>query len=122
MKNIAAQLESYCKEHPVHMDGRENILESLYWLYAESVPTDSKKLRDGYSKLREHLHFLKPKEYDAVFDIVTELCTESEQIAFYAGVRLGTARMFTIYFAVPPLKSARMLLRVDFFYRRVQPT
>ncbi len=91
MKNIAAQLESYCKEHPIRLTDRETILESLYWLYAESVPSDSEKLRVGYARLRKQLHFLKPKEYDAVFDTVTELCTESEQIAFYAGVRLGAA-------------------------------
>ncbi len=96
MKNIAAQLESYCKEHPIQLDGRETILESLYWLYTESVPTDSNKLRDGYAKLREQLNFLGPKEYDAVFDTVTELCTESEQIAFYAGVRLGAALMIEL--------------------------
>ncbi len=93
MKNIAAQLESYCKEHPIRLTDRETILESLYWLYTESIPSDSEKLRAGYAKLREQLHFLKPKEYDAVFDIVTELCTESEQLAFYAGVRLGAALM-----------------------------
>ncbi len=102
MKNIAAQLESYCTEHPIRMDDRETILESLYWLYAESAPTDSEKLRDGYARLREHLHFLKPKEYDAVFDTVTELCTESEQISFYAGVRLGTALMIELNGGEPP--------------------
>ena len=91
MKNIAAQLEAYCKEHPIQLDDRETILESLYWLHTESVPSDSEKLRNGYARLREQLHFLKLKEYDAVFDTVTELCTESEQIAFYAGVRLGAA-------------------------------
>ncbi len=96
MKNIAAQLESYCKEHPLRLTDRETILESLYWLYTESVPSDSKKLRDGYARLRKQLHFLKPKEYDAVFDTVTELCTESEQIAFYAGVRLGTELMIEL--------------------------
>ncbi len=89
MKNIATQLESYCKEHPIRIDDRETILESLYWLYTESAPTDSAKLRDGYARLRKQLHFLKPKQYDAVFDTVTELCTESEQLTFYAGVRLG---------------------------------
>ncbi len=93
MKNIAAQLESYCKEHPIRIDDRETILESLYWLYAESVPSGSEKLRDGYARLREQLHFLKTKEYDVIFDTVTELCTESEQIAFYAGVRLGATLM-----------------------------
>lgn len=96
MKNTAAQLESYCKEHPIRMDDRETILESIYWLYAESAPTDSANLRAGYARLRKQLHFLKPKEYDAVFDAVTELCTESEQIAFYAGVRLGTALMMEL--------------------------
>lgn len=53
--------------------------------------TANEKLRDGYARLREQLDFLQPKEYDAVFDTATELCTESEQIAFYAGVRLGAA-------------------------------
>ena len=96
MKNIAAQLESYCQEHPIRMDDRETILESLYWLYTESVPTDSKKLKDGYANLREQLHFLETKEYDAVFDTVTELCTESEQIAFYAGVRIGAVLMMEL--------------------------
>ncbi len=97
MKNIAAQLEAYCKEHPIQLDDRETILESLYWLYTESVPSDSKKLRAGYATLREQLHFLKPKEYDAVFDTVTALCTESEQIAFYAGARLGAALMMEMH-------------------------
>ncbi len=96
MKNIAAQLESYCKEHLIRLDDRETILESLHWLYAESVPTDSEKLRDGHARLREQLHFLKAREYDAVFDTVTKLCTESEQIAFYAGVRLGVALMMEL--------------------------
>ncbi len=81
---------------PIRMDDRETILESLYWLYTESVPTDSKKLRDGYARLREQLHFLKPKEYDEVFDTVTALCTKSDQIAFYAGVRLGAALMMEL--------------------------
>lgn len=83
-------------EHPIRMDDRDTILESLYWLYTESVPTDSKKLRDGYARLREQLHFLEPKEYDVVFDTVTELCTESEQIAFYAGVRLSATLMMEL--------------------------
>ncbi len=96
MKTIAAQLEAYCKEHLIRLDDRETILESIYWLYAESVPSDSAKLRDGYARLREQLHFLEPKEYDAVFDTVTELCTESEQLAFYAGVRLGAALMMEL--------------------------
>lgn len=96
MKSIAAQLKSYCKEHPIQLEDRETILESIYWLYTESVPTDSKKLRDGYARLREQLDFLKPKEYDAVFDIVSEICTESEQITFYAGVRLGTALLMEL--------------------------
>ncbi len=96
MKNIAAQLESYCKEHPIQMNDRETILEALYWLYVESAPTDSEKLRCGYARLRKQLHFLKPKEYDAVFGTVSELCNESEQIAFYAGTRLGAALMMEL--------------------------
>ncbi len=96
MKNIAEQLEAYCKEHPIRLTDRETILESLYWLYAESVPTDSEKLRDGYARLRKQLHFLKPKEYDTVFDTVTELCTESEQIAFYVGIRLGAVLLMEL--------------------------
>jgi len=62
----------------------------------ESAPTDSKKLRGGYANLRKQLHFLEAKEYDAVFDTVTELCTESEQLAFYAGVQLGTVLMMEL--------------------------
>lgn len=96
MKNIAAQQESCCREHSIRIDDRETILESLYWLYTGSVPTDSKKLSAGYANLREQLNFLQPKEYDVVFDIVTELCTESEQIAFYTGVRFGAALMMEL--------------------------
>ncbi len=96
MKNIAAQLESYCKEHPIRLTDRETILETLYWLYAENPTTDCKKLREGYARLREQLNFLQPKEYDDVFDIVSDLCTESEQLAFYAGVRLGAALMMEL--------------------------
>lgn len=58
--------------------------------------TANEKLRDGYANLREQLNFLQPKEYDAVFDTVTELCTESEQLAFYAGVRFGMALMMEL--------------------------
>ncbi len=96
MKNIAAQLESYCREHPLRLTDRETILETLYWLYAENPPTDCKKLREGYARLREQLNFMKPEEYDVVFDTVSELCTESEQLAFYAGVRLGAALMMEL--------------------------
>ncbi len=78
------------------MNARETILEALYWLYVESAPTDSEKLRGGYARLWKQLHFLKPKEYDAVFDTVSELCNESEQIAFYAGVRLGAALLMKL--------------------------
>ena len=55
MKNIAAQLESYCKEHPLRLTDRETILESLYWLYTESVPSDSEKLRAGYALSLIHI-------------------------------------------------------------------
>ncbi len=96
MKNIAAQLEFYCKEHPIRLTDRETILETLYWLYAENPPTDCKKLREGYARLRAQLNFMKPEEYDVVFDTVSELCTESEQLAFYAGVRLGAALMMEL--------------------------
>lgn len=91
MKNIAAQLESYCKEHPIRLTDRETILETLYWLYAENPPTDCKKLREGYARLREQLNYLQPKEYDVIFDTVSDLCTESEQLAFYAGTQIGAA-------------------------------
>ncbi len=96
MKNIAAQLESYCKAHPIRLTDRETILETLYWLYAENPPTDCTKLREGYARLRAQLNFMKPEEYDVVFDTVSELCTESEQLAFYAGVRLGAALMMEL--------------------------
>lgn len=96
MKNIAAQLKSYCEEHPLRLTDRETILETLYWLYAENPPTDCKKLREGYAKLRVQLNFLESKEYDAVFDTVSDLCTESEQLAFYAGARIGAALMMEL--------------------------
>ena len=96
MKNIAAQLESYCKEYPIRLTDRETILETLYWLYAENPPTDCKELREGYAKLREQLNFLESNEYDAVFDIVSDLCTKSEQLAFYAGARIGAALMMEL--------------------------
>ncbi len=96
MKNIAAQLEFYCKEHPLRLTDRETILETLYWLYAENPPTDCKKLREGYARLREQLNFLQPKEYDVVFDTVSDICTESEQLAFSAGLRLVTELMIEL--------------------------
>ena len=50
-------------------------------------------MRAGYSRLRECLNFLQPKEYDDVVDTVSDICTESEQLAFYTGVRLGAVLM-----------------------------
>lgn len=39
---------------------------------------------------------MKPKEYDMAFDTVSDICTESEQLAFYAGARLGAALMMEL--------------------------
>lgn len=96
MKTLAEQLADDCREHPIQMDGGETILEILFWAYAETHPIDNEKIKGGYARLREQLHYLSPKEFDEMFDIVSDICTESGLLAFQEGLRLGASLMMEL--------------------------
>lgn len=96
MKTLAEQLADYCREHPIQMDGCETILEVLFWAYTETHPIDNEKIKDGYARLREQLYYLSPKKFDGVFDIASDICTESGLLAFQEGLRLGASLMMEL--------------------------
>lgn len=81
-RNIGA-LQDYYRNHPPNYGGAENLLEFLYWHYAEDNPVDNEKIRDGFAKLRSQFPHLRLQEFDSIFTTVSELCVEHERLAFF---------------------------------------
>lgn len=71
-------------------------MEFLYWHYAENTPLDSRKIRDGFSNIRQQYSHLSMQEFDPIFITVSDLCVEHERLAFLEGLRLGVTLMMEL--------------------------
>ena len=88
MKEMLETLKQYILSHPPDNGDGEGILDMLFWHYVENNAIDNKKIRAQFTALRELLA-LPPKDYDAVFYAVTDLCMEHGRLAFGEGLKFG---------------------------------
>lgn len=93
MQKYIRVLQGYCKQNPPNHGDAQSVMNLLYWTYTEYNPIDDKKLKDGFAKLRSQFANLSLQEFDPVFNIVSDLCGDHEQLAFYEGLRLGVTLM-----------------------------
>ncbi len=70
-------------------DNANSILELLCYHYCSTNTVDSALIRCQFHAAENALPKLSIEEYDAFFNITTQLCTSYEQKAFMDGVRVG---------------------------------
>lgn len=85
-------LKEYVEQNLINYGEVESVLEILFWYYAEHGGLDSKQIADQFDVLRKLVNF-PPKEYDNVFNVVSDLCLEHGRWAFREGMRLGMLLM-----------------------------
>ncbi len=96
MQHYIKALRDYCKRNPLNHGDAESVMEFLYWHYAESNPIDSRKIRDGFTQIRQQYPHLSMQEFDPIFTTVSDLCVEHERLAFLEGLRLGVTLMMEL--------------------------
>lgn len=80
------------RQPPLKFGDADTVLDALFWLCSEFHNPDGEKIRAQFEKLRAHL-ILPPQEFDAVFDIVSDLCIIQGRTDFTTGIRLGMLLM-----------------------------
>jgi len=93
MQKYVNALQDHFKTNPPDHGDAQSVINLLYWVYTEYNPIDNQKLRNGFAALRAQFPNLSLQEFDPVFTIVSDLCSEHEQLAFYEGLRLGVTLM-----------------------------
>ena len=92
MKKTAEMLKEYVEQNPLNYGEASSVLDVLFWHYAEYGSLDSETIKDQFNSLRKLVNF-PPKEYDKVFDVVSDLCLEHGRLAFREGMRFGILLM-----------------------------
>lgn len=98
MKNYLSKIKAYIETHPLQFDNNCDlpIMDSLYWHYSECNTMSNAKTKKANQDLCNCLTQLFGRDQDRVFSIVCTLCAEYEQIAFFAGFRLGAQLMLEL--------------------------
>lgn len=91
-------LASYIRENPIIFDTETGTpcLEALWWHYAGFHPIHSDKSKSQQLLIREKLEDYKIVNVDETMDLICSLCTEYEQLAFVAGIKLGMQFMIEL--------------------------
>ena len=86
-----SQVYEYLDTHPVskYEGDFASLLEMLHYIYTTCNPVDSARIRQDLLQLAEILKPLSIEEDDAVSNLVSSLCYEHQQIAFYHGLTAG---------------------------------
>ncbi len=93
MKSLAEKLLAYCTQHPPHLDNADSILDMIFWIYSESNPIEDDASKRKYKAIRERISSLSATDYEEVFNLVCDLCTDHERLAFREGIRFGMLLM-----------------------------
>lgn len=96
MNHYLKALQDYCKQDPLNHGDAESVMEFLYWHYAENNPIDSRKIREGFAKIRQQYPHLSLEKFDPIFTTVSDLCVEHEHLAFLEDLRLGVTLMIEL--------------------------
>lgn len=89
MKSLAEKLLAYFTQHPPHLDNADSILDMIFWIYTESNPIEDDQSKRKCKAIRERISFLSLTDCDAVFNLICDLCTDHERLAFREGIRFG---------------------------------
>ncbi len=93
MKSLAEKLLAYCTQHPPHLDNADSILDMIFWNYTESNPIEDDQSKRKYTAIRERISSLSLTDCDEVFNLICDLCTDHERLAFREGIRFGMLLM-----------------------------
>lgn len=66
-----------------------SLLEMLYMWYVEWNPINSDEIQKDFFALEPYWGCCTDRQKDDVFDIVSRLCQQHEQLAFLEGIRVG---------------------------------
>lgn len=89
MEKYADKLRAYLDMNPIRHAEGDSLLEELYWCYIESNTFESPELRDLFRQLYKSMPELSEEKFDEVFNIVSELATQQEKLAFQTGAKIG---------------------------------
>ncbi len=93
MKSLAEKILAYCTQHPPHLDNADSILDMIFWIYTESNPIEDDQSKRKYKAIREHISSLGTTDYEEVFNLICDLCTDHERLAFREGIQFGMLLM-----------------------------
>lgn len=93
-----SQVYEYLDTHPVsrYEGDFQSLLEMIHYIYTTCNPVDNGKIRAELHQLGTILKPLSLEEDDAVSNLVSRLCYEYEQTAFYYGLTVGMHLMTEI--------------------------
>lgn len=61
----------------------------IYQFYTEYNPIDNEEIQCQFRSLAHFFEHLSPEELDMVFDIICQLCSSHERLAFLEGLHVG---------------------------------
>ena len=93
MKSLAEKLLAHYAQHPPHLDTADSILDMIFWNYTESNLIEDEQSKRKYKAIRERIASLSLTDCDAIFNLICDLCTDHERLAFREGIRFGMLLM-----------------------------
>ncbi len=93
MKSLTEKLLAHYTEHPPHLDNADSILDMIFWIYSESNPIEDDASKRKYKAIRERISSLSLTDCDELFNLICDLCTDHERLAFREGIRFGMLLM-----------------------------
>jgi len=93
MKSLAEKLLTHYAQHPPTLDNADSILDMIFWIYTESNPIEDEQSKRKYKAIRERIVSLSLTDCDEVFNLICDLCTDHERLAFREGIRFGMLLM-----------------------------
>ncbi len=92
-QSLTKKLLAHYAEHPPCLDNADSILDMIFWNYTESNPIEDDQSKRKYTAIRERISSLSTTDYDATFNLICDLCTDHERLAFREGIRFGMLLM-----------------------------
>ena len=91
MNPYIEKLKTYLAENEPNYGGGDihTLLDMLYYYYAEFNPMEDETIRRQLRELYIYFDGRRQREIDRAFDLILDLCTEYQRLAFFEGIRTG---------------------------------
>lgn len=91
VKENICKFSEYIKKNPITFDIESDTpcLETLWWQYSGIYPIHNEQTKVQQAAIREKLSGNGSVDVDEMLDLIGSLCSEYEQLAFTAGMKLG---------------------------------